>query len=1055
MRFSIPRTGCSVIAFMLVLFASPRLNPQVSGGTIRGSVTDASGAVIANAHVMIENDATHVRSAVVTNSAGIYIMPDLIPGPYSITATAPGFSTVVQSGANLQVGAVLVINCMLAVGARTDKVEVSSTASTVELGTSELSGVIGEQRITQLPLNGRDWSQLATLEPGVSAVRGEWATDNRVQQGSGQQMSISGGRPWQNNYLLDGISINDYANGAPGSALGENLGVDAIKEFSVVSSNYPAQYGRSSGGVINAVTNSGTNVFHGSLYEFLRNSALDGSNYFDVTKPPFKRNQFGANAGGPIKRNRAFFFGDYEAVRQNLGVTQISFVPSQAARNGQLSTGPVPGGVDPTVAAFINAFYPLPNGPLTSSGDTGKFSFAGSDISSEDFATTKEVIQFSPKDSLNAMFLFDRSNASEPDEFNNKQFLYDVNRNIGTLEEDHVFSSSFLNTARIGINRVLAAEGNTAAINPAAKDTTYGAEPQNYAPSVSVPGLANFTGGINGFSIHRYWYNSFQESDNAFWTKGIHSMQFGFSAERIQDNEFAVAGPTGAFKFGSLSAFLTNQPKSFQGVLPGHLSKRGIRETVFGLYFQDDIKVSRRLTANVGLRYEMATVPTEAHNHIANLVNLTDATTRVGGPFFSNPTLKNFEPRLGFSWDPAGNGKTAVRAGFGMFDVLPLPYLFELETEFTYPFFAQGTDAALPAGTFETGAYNLIAGNSKTLRGGYVPQHPPRNYVMNWNLNIQHQLGNGLTGMIAYVGSHGVHNATPSDDLDAAVPTLTSAGLFFPVAAPGQDTRLNTNFGRISGVLWSGSSEFNALEMKITQDMRHGLTAQGSYTYSKSIDTASTSVGSDAFSNSLVGMQWFYPSVNRGLSDFDLRHNLTAHIVWDIGGQLDANTHSNMQSKLYRGWEFGTITQLSSGVPFNPILGGEPTGQGTTNAEDLPDRTCSQLTNPGNPMQYIHVQCLAFPNPVNRYGDFRRNSAIGPGLVSVDASMVKNTSIGERVNVQFRAEGFNVINHANFAPPIDNQTVFDENGNSVAGAGQIDQTQTPAREIQFGLKVIF
>ena len=1049
MRLSIPRVSSIGVVLVLSLFASQKMNPQVSGGTIRGSVTDASGAVIPKAHVMIENDATHVRHAVDTNSAGIYIAPDLIPGTYSITASAPGFSTIVQSGAHLQVGAVLVINCTLAVGARTDKVEVDSAVSTVELGTSELSGVIGEQRITDLPLNGRDWSQLATLEPGVSAVRGEWAADNRIQQGSGQQMSISGGRPWQNNYLLDGISINDYANGAPGSALGENLGVDAIKEFSVVSSDYPAQFGRSSGGVINAVTNSGTNVLHGSIYEFLRNSALDGSNYFDVTKPPFKRNQFGASAGGPIRKDRAFYFGDYEGVRQNLGVTQISLVPSPAARNGQISTGAVT--VDPTVAAFLKAFYPVPNGPLTSSGDTGKFSFAGSDISSEDFATTKEVVQFSPKDSLNATYLYDRSNASEPDEFNNKTFLYGVNRNIGTLEEDHVVSASFLNTARIGINRVQADEGNTAAINPAAKDTTYGAAPNNYAPSVAVPGLAQFSGGLNGFSIHRYWYNSFQEGDSAFWTKGIHSMQFGFSVERIQNNEYAVAGPTGAFKFGSLSAFLTNQPKSFQGVLPGHLSERGIRETIFGFYFQDDIKVSRRLTANLGLRYEMATVPSEVNNHIANLVNLTDTTPRVGGPFFSNPTLKNFEPRVGFSWDVAGNGKTAVRGGFGMFDVLPLPYLFELETEFTYPFFAQGTIATLPAGAFETGAYNLIAGNSKTLRGGYLPQHPPRNYVMNWNLNIQRQIHTDLTGMIAYVGSHGVHNATPSDDLDSTVPTLTSAGLFFPV----NGARLNPNFGRIGGVLWSGSSEFHALEMKITQNMRHGLTAQGSYTWSKSIDTASTSVGSDAFSNSLVGMQWFYPSVNRGLSDFDLRHNFTAHIVWDIGGPLDANAKGNMQSKLYRGWEFGTITQLSSGIPFSPILGGEPTGQGTTNAEDLPDRTCGQLTNPGNPMNYIHLQCLAFPNPVNRYGNFRRNSAIGPGLISVDASVVKNTSLGERVNVQFRAEGFNVINHANFAPPIDNSAVFDETGNPVPGAGQIDQTQTPGREIQFGLKLIF
>lgn len=306
MQCRIHRVISIAFCLMLSLVSAPGLKSQVSGGTIRGNVADTSGAVIPNAQVVIENEATHVRNVVTTNASGIYVMPDLQPGTYVITVSANGFSTVEQSGANLTVGAVLVINSALPVGSRTDKVTVSSTVDTIELGTSELSGVIGEHEVTQLPLNGRDWSQLATLEPGVSAVRGEQATNNRVQQGSGQQMSISGGRPWQNNYLLDGISINDYANGAPGSALGSNLGVDAIKEFSVVSSNYPAQYGRTSGGVINAVTNTGSNAIHGSAYEFLRNSALDGSNYFDVTKPPFRRNQFGDRLAGRLRRIESF-----------------------------------------------------------------------------------------------------------------------------------------------------------------------------------------------------------------------------------------------------------------------------------------------------------------------------------------------------------------------------------------------------------------------------------------------------------------------------------------------------------------------------------------------------------------------------------------------------------------------------------------------------------------------------------------------------------------------------------------------------------------------------
>jgi hypothetical protein len=517
-----------------------------------------------------------------------------------------------------------------------------------------------------------------------------------------------------------------------------------------------------------------------------------------------------------------------------------------------------------------------------------------------------------------------------------------------------------------------------------------------------------------------------------------------------------VAGPNGAFSFGSLAKFLTNQPKSFQGVLPSAETERGIRDTIFGTYFQDDIRVRPNFTLNLGLRYEMSTVPSEVNGKLATLRSLTDSVPHLGSPFFNNPTLHNFEPRVGFSWDPTGSGKTAVRGGFGMFDVLPLPYLFELVTEFSSPFFQQGNVTTLPAGSFPTGAFALISASSKTLRSAYVQPNPSRNYVMHWNLNLQRELMPGVTGLVAYVGSHGVHNATPQEDLDTVLPTQTPAGLLYP--DPATSTRINPNFGRISGVLWIGSSSYNGLEAKITKRMSHGLQVQAAYTWSKSLDTGSTSVGTDAFSNSLTNTQYINPRLNRGLSDFDVRHNLMAHFTWALGGEAKADG-SRFAKLLLHGWELGSILQASSGIPFNAILGGDPTGQGTVNVEDLPNRVsgsgCGSLVNPGNPTNYIKVQCLAFPSPATLYGNVGRNALIGPGLLSLDSSLIKNTRLSERLNMQFRIEAFNVINHTNFSAPLGNNVVFDENAQAVPGAGLIDSTQTPAREIQFGLKFIF
>src|ERR1700680_4243121 len=348
-----------LLLFLLGSGLSLNLHGQVVGGTIQGMTTDPNGAALPSVKVEIVNLSTQILTTLTSNAEGFYAAPNLLPGEYKVTATRSGFSTTVTQ-LTLTVGAQRVVNMAMKIGTVTEVVKVMSEAPDVELASSEISAVVNSTTIRELPLNGRDWTQLATLQPGITSLRTQPSVgaSDRGQRGFGTQMTVNGGRPAQNNYRLDGTSINDYSNSAPGSVLGADLGSAAVAEFSVLSSTYPAEYGRSSGGVINAITRSGSNQFHGSVYEFIRNSALDASNFFDITKPPFKRNQFGATAGGPIFKDRTFIFGNYEGLRQSLGVTQSSTVPTQDARAGHLKAEDVP--VDPKVVPYL-PIWPLPN----------------------------------------------------------------------------------------------------------------------------------------------------------------------------------------------------------------------------------------------------------------------------------------------------------------------------------------------------------------------------------------------------------------------------------------------------------------------------------------------------------------------------------------------------------------------------------------------------------------------------------------------------------------------------------------------------------------------
>jgi hypothetical protein len=1109
----------ATVAMALFSSSSVSARAQVAGGTLTGTITDPSGGEVPEALILIKDVATGVERTVTTNKDGFYIAANLLPAEYRITVSASGFNTEIRNGIKINVGAQQEFNLTLQVGTVTHQVEVTAEAPAVQLASSDISATVQATTVRELPLNGRSWTDLAALQPGVDTIQTQPSFSSgadRGNRGFGQQLTISGARPQQNNYRLDGISLNDYANGAPGSVLGGSLGVDAIQEFSVLTSNYSAEYGKTSGGVVNAITRSGTGAFHGSAYEFLRNSALDARNFFDGTQiPSFKRNQFGGSVGGPIIPERTFFFFDYEGIRQSKGITALTTVPSMDARSGMIhdpKTGtPLTVTIDPNAQKFL-AFYHLPNGPVTDNPDIAKYSFAAQQVVNENFFTTRLDHKISEKDNMSGTYLFDKTPYTSPDGVNDVLLTTKSARQIAALEETHIFKPSFANSARFGYNYENVDNNQGAkAIVPEAGDTSLGSFPGRTAPQLFVGGLTTFLGGVGGEAAYFYHWNTFQFYDDAFINKGTHTIKFGFAAERMELEIKALSDPNGIFKFSNLETFYANQPTRFQGGVASTLSPRNLRQTLFGGYIQDDWRWKPNLTLNLGVRYEMTTVPTETDGKLAVLRNLSDATPHLGDPFFNNPTTRNFEPRVGFAWDPFRSGKMAVRGGFGIFDVLPLPYQFTLLTTLAAPFF-QYTSINNPG----TGSFfnNLPTLPSNSLRATYIDPHPKRNYVMQYNLNLEYQLTNSLTSLIAYVGSRGVHQPYRPDDADIVPPTLTSAGYVFPKvdvlgnafsptcnqtdpsgsdpASCAPPSRINENYGSIRGMFYEGRSYYNALETQLAKRMSHGFQVQGTFTWGRSIDTSSATVAGDAFGNSIASPSFFFnPRVSRGLSDFNVSRTLVINGLWELPSPRSITGPARF---LTEGWQLGVIFTASTGIPFTPTFGtgGDPSG--TLSADDwaFPNRLggagCQSLTNQGKPNAYIKTQCFDVPvapsqaffdancDPApptvgaplapgdlhcyNLRGNAGRNILIGPGTTEVDFSVFKNNyvrKISEKFNVQFRAEMFNIVNHANFAPPVtpDNTDIFDPTGAPTGVAGLLTRTSTTAREIQFAIKVIF
>jgi len=1135
---------CLSLAVALAFFSATPARAQVSGATLSGLITDENGGPVPEAGVTVKNLGTGAARELKTNADGFYSAPNLIPGSYEVRVSAKGFQTLVQKEITLNVGAQQSLNISLKVGQLTQTVEVSAAPPEVQTTSSTISATVDSMTVRQLPLNGRDWTSLATLEPGVVSIPNQATTSfsaNKGNRGFGNQLSNGGHRANENSYRVNGLSINDYSNSAPGGATGVNLGVDGVQEFSVLTSNYTAEYGRTSGAVINAITKSGTDQFHGTGYFFDRDSIFDARNFFDGPKiPTFHRTQFGASGGTAIIKDKTFVFANYEGLRQSSSSSGTIHVPSQEARNGMLcvaaGTNPcaslTPVAVSPQVVPYLS-LWPCPaTCQSATSTDIVSLNSTTPNHASENYVITRVDQRLTNKDNLSGSYFFDSGPQSQTDPLGNTVHEVFSRRQMVSAEETHIFDAALANTVRGGFSRVIGNINTPVSGDAVSKDTTLAIAPGAIGPpQIPISGITTAFG-LGGFNKFKHAWNSIQAYDDAFYTRGKHALKFGFAFERMQYNILEQLSPNGRMNGYSLDAFLTNAPHQLNALAPGGSYEVGLRESLFATYIQDDWRFRPNLTLNIGLRYEATTRPTDSHTvpgytvngytvptagfqQIQTLLNCTPGTTACGpigtsSPLSNNPTTMNFEPRIGLSWDPRKNGKTAVRAGFGIFDVLPLPYEFGLNTAATAPFQIIGADKNATLGTGTPDA-NLNF-NRQGIRNRMIDPNPHRADVLNWNLNIQHEIANGWTALVGYVGSRSVHLSVASDDINLVQPTFVNGvGFVFPcnpslIANYGNPhtcadtqtgTRIDSNWGGGAGirpVLFDGAASYNAFQSQLKKTWAHGVQGQASYTFGKCRDTSSAPVTGDTYLNSIAVPLLLLKSYRVGACDFDIRQTFTGTVIWDVPGPK-----TGWQSYVAGGWQIGTIITATTGAPFTLTVGdgNDPLGTGFNGdfsmnyANLIPG--CNAIHGGVN---YLNTACFTPPTapaslplataansfgcallsytnaPVaapagqqycsNVLGNSGRNKFYGPGLTTVDFSLFKNipiTKISETFNVQFRAEFFNILNHTNFLSPGflntfgQNNSAFDFDGSPLSTA--LNQTSTSSRQIQLGLKLVW
>ena len=1076
--------------------------------TITGSVKDASGAVLDGALITATHIESGQRRAVSADASGNYTLPSLPVGAYEVTAEKVGFKQEVRRGINLAIGQEAVVDLILQVGNVEQKVTVVAEAPLVNTTLSSTSGLINEQQVKDLPLNGRSFDQLLTLNTGISNNTSNIGTGN-----GWTGFSVAGKRQETNRYVINGV---DWVGGnataqfiTPSGASGQLLGVEAVREYNVIEHTYGAEYGKRAGGQISIVTSSGTNQLHGDVFEYLRNSALDARNFFDqsIGTPPFKRNQFGGALGGPIKKDKMFLFGNYEGFRQRLQLSNRAFVPDAQSRQGLLPCNVIGAAASPCptsgfapvpnlkqgMLAYANAFWPAPNGDEVligglPSGTAYNYS-SGVQAVGEHFGLVRFDYSISSKDSFSTNYTIDDGQRTTPQSDPNFVQIEPLRSQTLGLQETHVFSSRLVNTATAGFARTRANLVRAPAVpipdnllflpggNPGT--IVIGGGATTVAPAAIAPAP-----GINPVQGVREYYTW---ADDLHFITGKHTFSGGVWLQRIRNNNVGAAQfSSGGVSYTTLLTFLQDIPSQFN--LNRNPLPVGYRSLEAAWYVQDEIKLRRNLTVRLGLRDEMTNGWNEVAGRCSNYVfdqNFVISTNPVIGDscLSQNNNKALWQPRVGVVWDPTGTGTWAVRAGFGIHN--DLQDNLSNRTYSNPPFNAREQlsgpllsliplqrAAALPP----TCAPGVPQPCSIYAPGGVDPNLFSPTHQQ-WSLTVERQLANNLMLQVAYVGSQSYH--TPlSENANTAPPQVcadpqgcisggtTTGGS--PVAAaqrvrvpqgttympPG--TRPNPYVG--NGVTWidQGTSSYHSLNVSLLKRASHGLTFKANYTYSKVIDLNSAILAPSGGNEPPDVFSPYNLFLNRGPASYSLQHQFNANYSYQLpfgtGQHFGAGAHG-LLNQLIGGWQWNGIVTAQGGFPFTPLAGSNTSGTGDANQSDVPDWN-PNFKGPvilGTPDQWFDPRAFQLARQ-GTFGNVSRGSLRGPHLVDFDTSLFKKFRISERWNVQFRAEAFNLFNHSNFAAP--NQVVF-TGASFSSSAGQVTYTATSSRQLQLALKLLF
>ena len=1071
----------TAIVFIASLAALPFLHAQLVGGTIAGDVVDPSNAAVDQAKVLIRNVETGTERSIVTSNGGAFSAPSVPVGTYTVSVTSDGFAPLKRTGIALAVGQSIHLHLQLTLGSVEQAVTVADTPASVDTSTLQSAGLVNESQVKELPLNGRSFDQLLSLNPAAVSYTTQRSGGVGTSNSSvGNMYSISGRRPQDNLFLLNGIEYTGASliNVTPGGTSGQLLGVEAVREFNVVSDTYGANYGKRTGAQVSIITASGTNKFHGSAYEFFRNSALDARNYFDQAHiPPFQRNDFGVAAGGPLRHDKLFGFANYEGYRQHLGLSVVTFVPDAATRTSAVSS------VQPLLALWPVGTVDLGQGIAKA------FSNPPQHVR-EDFGTTRIDSNLTQNDLFFAVYTIDDSDATTPSANPYSSIFEKLREQVVSAQEQHVLSPNLLNTLRAGLSRatfsfdsiVAGSVPGWVANGPVGAIVISGSTASNGASQVTLAGANTGSNNSTARSI-------FTVDDHVYWTHGRHQIEAGLWLQRLQSNDFLAQNQYGQASFSTLAAFSAGNVSKYTIVAaPSELGWRSL----FGAGFIEDAwKATPRLEVRAGLRIESSNGWNEVQGRAANY-DFTDgvinSTPTIGSSALSDNRAKFLpEPRIGVAYDLFGTGKTAIKGSFGVHRALLDTLDYRLDQAAPY-------NTTLSYSNVTVSQLTQLSTSSAT--GGKVsPSNVQRDIqtptVLAWTLKVEQEIAPRTVLSVGYVGSHGYHQILSEDQNTpasvvcpdpACLGSLPAGTVFYPYTLPtatkhGANPAL-ANPGLANSTSWvaEGISNYNALEIDVRHQISHGFQLRGAYTWSKNLDDGSawnTSVSSNTPAYvSFPGN----PKLDYGLAATNISHAVAINGSWELPfgkSRLFSARASGMTQRIAAGWTLSGIATIQSGFPFSPQLGYNPTGNGDSRNPVRPQLNPDfhDKHYPKTATEWFDPNAFLAPAP-GTFGNAGRDSLTGPGLTNVDFSLAKNAAIGERLHAQFRVEYFNVLNHTNFttpnavvlstgpmpnnqpllpAPPILTPTVQTPSPT----AGQMTATATTSRQLQFALKLLF